>query len=93
MICIVITNWDNHFLSTATDYESAIDFLIKKGWLNAYDQVSVDYDETLHDYPMVEEFFGNDWEQKLFSLGLEKFNETFFDSYRLKEVEIHSKNP
>lgn len=90
MTCIVIRDWDNRFLSVAENYESAIDFLIK-GWLTAYDKVSVNYDEVQHNYPTIEEFFGDDWEQKLSALGLEKFNETFLDDFCLEEIEIYSK--
>lgn len=74
----------NGVVGLATDYKSAVAFLIKERWLTIFDDVENEegYFESIG------ENLGLDWEETLLSWDIQKFNEYFGGSYTLEEMEV-----
>lgn len=75
---------DNHgLIGIAANYLAAIDFLIKKNWLN---------DNTVTGEGLfVCEEFGEKWVEAIENLGLQKFNDVFLNTFLLEKNEVHHK--
>jgi len=81
VICI---NEECHgLIGIAANYLAAIDFLIKKQWL--------DDNEITDEGILVGEKFGEKWIEAIENLGLPKFNEVFLDRFYLERREVHHK--
>lgn len=78
---------DNHgFIGCALDYKSAVQFLIREGWLEDNDEF---YDEE--EGRDIELYFslGEDWQEVLMDWDINKFND-YFDGYLyLEEEEVY----
>ena len=85
---VLLIHEDNHgVIGVAKDVDSAVSFLIKKGWLfeNTY---------ICHDngsgwvWDPIKEVYGKDWEHFLRSLTVEQFNEIWESCFYLEEEEV-----
>jgi hypothetical protein len=68
-------------IGIATNVETAVDFLIKKGWLYGYSEIYTDSDE----WKSLEAVFGSEWEKEIHSWTLDHFNDVFEGCFYLRE--------
>lgn len=81
VICIYEEN--NGLIGVAANYLAAVDFLIKKYWL--------DENEVTDEGIFVCEKFGEKWIEAIENLTLQEFNEVFFSRFYLEKEEVHYK--
>lgn len=81
---VIVINEDHHGdIGFAVNYNYAIDFLVKKDWLNENTGVWINH----HGFLLKEVF--SDWEKEIKNWNIKKFNDFFLNSFYLKEVEIY----
>ena len=80
---IILIKEESHgLIGAASDYFSAIKWLVESGWL---------YDETEVGLIMMKSMYGNDWVDKLLSFEtVEKFNDECCCPIYLEQVEVYS---
>ena len=85
---VVLIREDIHdLIGIAKDYPSAIDFLIKRDWLDESDEVWVDNEDYLSQ--TIKEHLGENWKEVILSCGLEEFNEFFDGSFYLTIEDVY----
>ena len=83
----IVINEENHgFIGLAANYPWAIDFLIKKDWLNGNVEIAANYGDCL-----LKEIFPN-WQEEIKSWDIKKFNELFDGEFYLEPVEVYGVN-
>lgn len=77
---------DNHgFLGVAKDYKSAIQFLIEEDWITEATEVYVDVEGG---WIRLDEYF-DDWEYEVKNMSRESFDELFYDSFSLEDIDVY----
>ena len=85
---VVVIHEDNHgMIGIALAYPNAISFLIEKDWLTSTEEILWNNKDK---WLTVEEVFGENWEDKLKELDIEKFNEYFEGCFHLEEMEVYN---
>ena len=88
---VILISEDNHgLIGVATNYISAINFLIEYDWLNENTEIS--YFNGNEGPSSVKDTFGENWQQAIKNLSLGEFNDTFDDSFLLDPQNIYTTN-
>ena len=72
-------------IGIATNFETTVDFLVKKGWLTWYSEVYTDSGE----WKSMKDLLGEEWEKKVRSWTLNQFNDVFEGSFYLREEPLY----
>ena len=84
---VILINEDWHgYVGLAIDYASAVDYLIKEKWIDEDFELYVEKTDSYHS---IKKILGVDWEEKVASWNVEKFNEFFEGLFNLQEEEVH----
>lgn len=84
---VILISEENHgFLGVAKDYVSAIKWLVKSDWMTQCSQV---YDYDNQEFCWFEDWFGDEWLEKILEMTLDQFNE-LGTSFQLREEEVYS---
>ena len=86
---VILVNEDNHGqIAVAKDYESAINFLLREGWLDDGIYLTNLEGNNWCDYPIIE-VLGDEWKFRVQTeFDMNKFNSVFDGIFYLDEVEI-----
>lgn len=84
MTCITIEECDHGTVGVATNYKSAIKFLITKNWLT--DDIDIYLDDKDKWVYLIE--WRPDWKEYLLSLDIYDFNILFEDKFYLAEYDL-----
>lgn len=88
MQTVVIIKEDNHGqIGIAKDYPSAINFLIKEGWLDESFEVWVDNEDYLTQF--IDEKLGENWKEILSTWNIEEFNNFFEGNFYLTIEDVY----
>ena len=83
---IVVINEENHgLLGVARDYISAIDFLVRDGWL---DQSTKMWDERRNEWVSLEKSFGSNWVSVISKWSIDAFNDKL-SQFQLVLTDVH----
>ena len=88
---VLLVDEDNHgMIAICKDYNSAIEFLLEDGWINADDEICVWYNPHtgLYEYNTIEGILGKNWEDRLRLMTVEEINGFFLDSISLQWEEV-----
>lgn len=84
MTCITIEECNHGIIGIATNYKSAIKFLIAEDWLSDYTDIySDEKDEWIN---LIE--WRADWKEYLLSRDMDEFNTLFTDLFYLEDYDI-----
>lgn len=84
---VILVREDNHgLIAVASDYFSAVKFLIEENWLDDTCEIGID-----EDLKSLQELWGDDWIDEVLALdGVNKFNDTFDGIFYLSIEKIYS---
>ena len=84
---VKIIGEENHgIIGVAKNYTCAIQWLIDNDWINENTECYDPDDET--SYLTLKERFGNNWQEKLFALDQDQFQDLFEESLIMTDWEV-----
>ena len=83
---VILVNEDWHGqIGVAKTYKDAVHYLIDNDWLNEKSEITKEDEEWIS----IKEVYGDQWQEEILSLDIDKFNTIFLDMFLLCEVEVY----